>query len=135
GRLGELLPFDVSASSTQTAVAAPARLLEAADQDVNAAIQQVIQRSNDEQVQAISSRDSSLMSDTVTSDHFRELVRVNQDLLDGGVSRINLVKLEWGAIAVDGSTAPATTHDPRPTTPSDGTTQQSPRRTASTLVL
>ena len=135
GRLGELLPLDISAGSTQTAVAAPARMLEAADQDVNAAVQQAIQRSNDEQVQAISSRDSSLMADTVTSDHYRELVRVNQDLLDSGVSRINLVRLEWGAIAVDGSTATATTYETWRTTFSDGTTQQSRDRNDYTLVL
>src|SRR2546428_10385688 len=128
GHLGELLPLDISAGSTQTAVAAPARMLEAADQDVNAAVQQAIQRSNDEQVQAISSRDSSLMADTVTSDHYRELVRVNQDLHDSGVSRINLLRLEWGPIAVDRSTASATPYEPWRSTFSHRTTQQSRRR-------
>src|SRR5438445_12191849 len=122
GRLGELLPLDISAGSTQTAVAAPARMLEAADQDVNAAVQQAIQRSNDEQVQAITSRDSSLMADTVTSDHYRELVRINQDLLNNSVAGISLVNLEWGAIAVDGSSATATTFETWRTTFTDGTT-------------
>src|SRR5579859_6862186 len=75
GRLNELLPLDMpSTALAERAVGAPpAPLIDAADQDANAAIQQVIQRSNDEQVQAIAARDSSLMADTVTSDHFQEL--------------------------------------------------------------
>src|SRR5918911_1298026 len=136
GRLDELLPQDLSAAATQTiAAASPARVLDAADQDVNAAIQQVIQRSNDEQVQAISSRDSSVMADTVTSDHYQELVQINQDLLNNGVTSISLVKLEWGAIAVDGSSATATTYETWRTTFSDGTTDQSRDRNDYTLVL
>jgi hypothetical protein len=107
----------------------------AADQDVNAAIQSVIQRSNDEQVQAIASRDSSVMSDTTTADHFQELVRVNQDLLDNGVSSINLVRLDWGAVAVNGQSATATTYETWRTVFGDGTTNQSRDRNDYTLVL
>jgi hypothetical protein len=129
GRLNELVPFDVSNVATQT------RIHDTADQDVNAAIQQVIQRSNDEQVQAIASHDSSVMADTVTSDHYRELVKVNQSLLDDGVSSISLVKLEWGAIAVDGSNATATAYETWRTVFSDGTTDQSRDRNDYTLVL
>ena len=57
-------------------------LSDAADQGANAAIQQVIQRSNDEQVQAIAARDPSLMADTLTADHYQELVQINQNLLE-----------------------------------------------------
>ena len=86
GRLDELLPFDIPTSIvSQPAVGAPGRLIDAADQDASAAIQQVIQRSNEEQAQAIAAKDASLMSDTVTSDHFQELVQINQDLLDNGI--------------------------------------------------
>lgn len=131
GRLDELSSVQLLPDLAQ---AAPARLLNSADQDVSAAVQQAIQRSNDEQVQAISSRDSSVMADTVTSDHYQELVRVNQDLLDSGVTRISLVKLEWGAIAVDGTTATATTYETWRTTLSDGTTMQSRDRNDYTLV-
>ena len=50
----ELLPFDIPTSIvSQPAVGAPGRLIDAADQDASAAIQQVIQRSNEEQAQAI----------------------------------------------------------------------------------
>src|SRR4051812_2534732 len=82
----------------------------AADQDTTAAIQQVIQRSNDQQVQAIASRDSTVMADTATADHYQRLVEINQDLLENGVSSIGLVRLEWGAVAVNGSSATATTY-------------------------
>src|SRR5205807_2581577 len=103
GRLNELLPVDLPTPTSSAAGATTAtRVVKAADQDTTAAIQQVIQRSNDEQVQAIAARDSSLMADTVTSDHFKELVQVNQDLLDAGVASISLAKLDWGAVAVNG---------------------------------
>src|ERR1700730_17838948 len=77
GRLSELLPLDVLTSSdaslsSSTVVSAPPPL-EAADQDASAAVQQVIQHSNDEQVQAIASRDVTVMADTLTSDHYQEL--------------------------------------------------------------
>jgi hypothetical protein len=129
GRLNELVPLDVAS------VAAQAGIRDTADQDVNAAIQQVIQRGNDEQVQAIASRDSSVMADTVTSEHFQQLVKTNQDLLDNGVTSISLVRLEWGAVAVDGSTATATTYETWRTVFSDGTTDQSRDRNDYTLVL
>jgi hypothetical protein len=107
----------------------------AADQDASGAIQSVIQRSNDEQVQAIASHDSSVMSDTTTADHYQELVKVNQDLLDHGVSAIDLIRLDWGAVAVDGSSATATTYETWRTLFSDGTTNQSRDRNDYTLVL
>jgi peptidase A4-like protein len=129
GRLSDLFPFDV------TAAAPHERVVATADQDISAAIQQVIQQSNDEQVQAISAHDSSLMADTVTSDHFQELVRINQDLLDNGVTSIRLVRLEWGAIAVNGSSATATTYETWRTVFADGTTDQSRDRNDYTLVL
>ena len=45
GRLNELLPLDVPTSiASPRTVGAPAHYVDAADQDVNAAIQQVIQR-------------------------------------------------------------------------------------------
>lgn len=107
----------------------------AADPDVNAVIQQVIQHSNDEQVQAIAARDSSIMADTATADHYQELARINQDLLDSGVASISLVQLDWGAVAVNGSSATATTYETWRTVFTDGTTDQSKDRNDYTLVL
>src|SRR5713101_7619576 len=73
GHINELLPVDLPTYvASQHAGPAPARYIDAADQDANAAIQQVIQRSNDEQAQAIAAKDPSLMADTVTTDHFQD---------------------------------------------------------------
>ena len=136
GRLNELLPVDVPTSiASPRTVGAPAHYVDAADQDVSAAIQQVIQRSNEEQAQALAARDPSLMADTVTSDHFQDLAQTNQDLLDDGVTSIKLVKLEWGAVAVNGSTATATTYETWTTTLFDGTVDQSRDRNDYGLVL
>src|SRR6266567_142231 len=135
GRLDELFPLDVPTSVTNTAGSAQTIVVEGADQGASTAIQQVIQRSNDEQVQAIAARDPSLMADTLTSDHYQELVQINQDLLNSGVASINLVKLEWGAVVVNGSTATATTYETWTTTLSDGTTDQSRDRNDYSLVL
>ncbi|MGI9148079.1 MAG: G1 family glutamic endopeptidase [Chloroflexota bacterium] len=135
GRLGELFPLDVLTSIAGSGGAAAVRIVEAADQADTAAIQQVIQRSNDEQVQAIATRDPSAMADTLTSDHYQELVQINQDLLNGGVTSIKLVKLEWGAVAIDGSSATATTYETWSTTLADGTVDQARDRNEYSLVL
>jgi ketosteroid isomerase-like protein len=105
-----------------------------AQADQTAAIQQVIQQSNNEQVQAIAARDPSAMADTVTADHYQQLQQVNQDLLNSGVTSISLVNLEWGPIAVSGSSATATTYETWSTTYSDGSTEQSRDQNAYTLV-
>jgi hypothetical protein len=99
-----------------------------------AAIQQVLQRANDEQVQAISSGDPSVMSDTATPDHYQELVQINQGLTADGVTGINLVKLDFGPVTVNGNTATATTYETWGTTTSDGTTTQSVDTNVYTLV-
>jgi hypothetical protein len=112
-----------------------APVVNAADQDASTAVQQVIQRANDEQVQAISARDSSVMADTATADHYQDLVKINQDLLDNGVTSIDLVRLDWGAVAVNGSSATATTYETWRTIFSDGSTDQSRDRNDYTLVL
>ena len=74
-------------------------------------IQQLIQRANDEQVQAIATKDPSVMADSATPEHYQELLQVNQHLLGLGVTSITLDKLEWGAIAVNGTHATVTTYE------------------------
>ncbi len=121
-----------------TSVANPTqqqRVVADEEQNPQAAIQQVVQRSNEEQVEAIAARDPQRMADTTTSDHFQELAQINQDLLDNGVSSIRLVRLEWGNISVNGSTATATTFETWRTTYSDGRTEQSRDHNEYTLVL
>ena len=101
---------------------------------VTAAIQQVIQQANNEQVQAIATNNPSVMSDTATAAHYQELVQVNQGLVSNGVTGISLAKLGWGPISVNGSTATATSYETWITTFSDGTTMQSLDTNVYTLV-
>jgi hypothetical protein len=75
------------------------------------------------------------MSDTVTSDHFQELAQINQDLLDHDVKSISLVRLDWGTIAVNGTSATATTYETWRTSYTDGRTEQSRDQNDYTLVL
>ena len=54
----------------------------------------MIQHSNDEQVQAIATRNLSLTADTLTADHFQELTFILQDMLNNHVTAIALLKLD-----------------------------------------
>jgi hypothetical protein len=99
-----------------------------------ATIQGVIQRADTEQAQAIAARDPSAMADTSTSAHYQELVGINQDLLDHGVTSIALVRVDWGPITVSGTTASATVDETWSTTYADSTTEQSRDRNVYTLV-
>src|SRR5687768_4323947 len=74
-----------------------------------AAIQQVIQRANTEQSQALSMLNPSVMSDTATAGYYQQLVQTNQTLLSQGVTSIELTNLTWGLISVSGANATATT--------------------------
>src|SRR5438874_1464851 len=98
------------------------------------AIQQVIQRANAEQAQAIASQNPSLMSDTATAAHYNQLVQINQQLVAQGVTGIQLTNLAWGPITVNGTTATATSYETWVTTFSDGTTLQSTDTNVYTLV-
>ncbi|HEX8968225.1 MAG TPA: G1 family glutamic endopeptidase [Chloroflexota bacterium] len=98
------------------------------------AIQQVIQRGDDEQAQAFASNDPTVMQDTSTSDFYQSQVATNQDLRTNGVSDIKLVNIEWGPISVNGASATATAWETWTTTYSDGTSEQSRDRNVYTLV-
>jgi hypothetical protein len=98
------------------------------------AIQQLIQRGDDEQAQAFSSSDASVMADTSTTDFYQQQVQTNQDLRSNGVTTIQLMNIEWGPITVTGTSATATAWETWSTTYSDGTTEQSRDRNVYTLV-
>src|SRR5436190_4935786 len=142
GRTRPIVPAPQSPSAQQPAAsrgsqrAAPGAgtVPAAAPGTVEAAIQNVIARGNDEQVQAIASGNAKVMADTSTSRYYQELVQTNQDLLDNGVTGIKLVKLEWGPTQVNGNTATATTYETWRTTLDDGTTDESRDRNVYTLV-
>jgi hypothetical protein len=101
------------------------------------AIQQVLQRSNDQQIQAIAQRNLSLIADTLTADHFQELAGILQDMLEHKVMSIALLKLDWGPIVVaaDGKSAVATTYETWQIVSVAGSVDDEPQRNDYTLVL
>lgn len=114
-----------SSTATSTAV----------DPATVAAIKSVIEKANQEQQDAFSKGDPTLMRDTATSDYYQEMVKVNSDLANAGVSAIKLLKLEWGEIKLTGQgTAQATTFETWETTYSDGSTDQAREQNVYTLV-
>ena len=128
-RIGPLADQD---GGSPTATPAPST---AAADPAQQAIQQVIQRGDEEQAQAIAGSDPTVMADTSTPDFYQQQVATNQDLVTNGVTAIKLVNIEWGPVSVSGSTATATAWETWTTTYSDGTTEQSRDRNIYTLVL
>lgn len=129
----------LTGSATAVPAAAATRAMVAVgDPDPNkAAIQQVIQRSNDEQVQAVATRNLSVLADTLTDDHYAELASTIQDMLNNKVTGIELLNLDWGPITVaaDGSTATATTFETWRITSRVGSVVDAPERNDYALVL
>ena len=97
-------------------------------------IQQVIQKADGEQSQALATDDPSLMSDTATAAYYRQLVQLNQQMVAQGVTSIKLTNLSWGPVTVNGSSATAITYETWVTTYSDGTTSESTDTNDYTLV-
>jgi len=131
-RLGRELRSRMPSSSEETPAPPPSE--SSADGSAEAAVQLVIQRANFQQEQAIATRDPTAMKDSATDRYYREMVRINQALLDGGVSSIKLVNLEWGPVTVSGETATATAFESWSTTLADGTRDQSRDRNLYRLV-
>jgi len=75
------------------------------------------------------------MRDTTTAAYYAEMVRTNQGLINGGVTAIALVMLEWGPLAQQSAaSAQVTTFETWRTTYTDGTTNQARARNVYTLV-
>jgi peptidase A4-like protein len=127
-------PIAAPDGGTTTAQAAPTATPTTAADPAQQAIQQVIQKGDNEQSQAFANNDPTLMQDSSTSDFYQSQVGVNEDLKNNGVTDIKLVKIDWGAIDVNGSSATATAFETWTTTYSDGTTEQSRDRNVYTLV-
>ena len=121
----------VTATATATATVTPTPI------PIPMLVQQVIQHGNDEQVQAIATRNLSLVSDTVTNDHFQELAGVLQDMLNHQVTGIAVLKLDWGPISVaaDGKSVVATTYESWRIVSQSGSIDYDPVRNDYTLVL
>jgi ketosteroid isomerase-like protein len=128
-------PSTAANSTTRTSPAqATAAAGAPADAATAAAIQQVIAQVDAAQAQAIETNNPDVMSASATSDFYQEQVATNQDLMDAGVTDIQLLNIEWGPITVNGDTATATNYETWSTTFSDGTTEQSRDRNVYTLV-
>jgi hypothetical protein len=123
-------PTQVASSPAQATAAAGAP----ADAATQQAIQQTITAANQAQVQAIQTNNPDVMSATATPEFYQDQVSNNQDLVDGGVTDIKLVNIEWGPILVNGNTAEATDYETWSTTFQDGTTEQARDRNVYTLI-
>lgn len=100
-----------------------------------AAIKAVIQKADQEQQTAFTKNDPTVMKDTATSSYYNQLVQINSDMAKGGVSAINLVKLEWGQVKLTSpTTAQATTFETWHTAFSNGSSDQSRDQNVYTLV-
>lgn len=99
-------------------------------------IRGVIQQANQEQARALAAHDPTIMQDTSTTAYYQQSVQILNDLLNSGVTAIQLVNLQWGAITLqNGSTAQATTSETWSTTFSDGSTMNETDTNVYTLVL
>ena len=123
-------PVAAPDGTSTTAQSAPATT---ATDPTQQAIQQVIQKGDQEQAQAFASNDPTVMQDTSTSDFYQTQVSTNQDLRDNGVTDIKLVSIDWGDISVTGTSATATAWETWSTSYSDGSVEQSKDRNVYTL--
>src|SRR5690349_4562630 len=100
------------------------------------AIQNVIQKANQEQVQAVAAKDPTVMQDTAMTNFYQQSVQTLNDLLNADVTSIQLIDLKWGPITLtDANTAQATTYETWSTTFNDGSTMQETDTNVYTLVL
>jgi hypothetical protein len=106
----------------------------ASTSSAQSAVQLVILRGDLEQERAIASKDSSGMKDTSTETYYQQVSQQNQGLVDGGVTGIKLVNVEWGAVTINGSNATANNFETWATTYSDGSSDQSRDHNVYTLV-
>ena len=132
------------AAQTTTAVATPAAAVDipvsseasgAAAGTTTDAIRSVIQRGNQEEVQAIATQDATVMRDTSTAAYYDQLTQTYDDLVNSGVTSIQLAKLNWGPITIQGSTAQATTIETWLTTLADGSTMRQTDTNVYTVVF
>ena len=107
----------------------------ATDAAAQVAIKDVLQKANQAQADAFAKNDPSLMRPTSTDSHYAEMVRINSDLATGGVTKIELLSITFGDIAVNGVTATATTTETWRSTYMDGAVGQSTDQNDYTLVL
>jgi hypothetical protein len=109
-------------------------LRQVADTAADGRLQAAVQRADEEQARALSQRDPNLMRDTSTDDYYQQLLRTNQGLVAGGVTAIELLKIEWGPSVVQGPTAQLAAFETWRTIYADGTVEEARDRNMYTLV-
>ena len=106
----------------------------ASSDPVVAAVHAVIQKADQEQADAFTKSDPTIMKDTATSSYYNQLVQTNSDMASNGVAAIALVGIDWGQVALTNSTtARASDFETWQTTYSDGSSDQA--RELNTYVL
>ena len=105
------------------------------DAAVRAAIKDVLRTANQAQAAAFAAHDPSPMKATSTAAHYAEMVKINNGLAAGGVAGIALVDITFGNIAVNGSSATASTAETWSSTYADGTSDRSTDQNEYDLVL
>ncbi|HZQ97324.1 MAG TPA: G1 family glutamic endopeptidase [Chloroflexota bacterium] len=106
----------------------------AASGSAEAAVEQVIERGDAEQAQALASGDPTVMRDTATDAYYQQAVQINQDLAANGVTSIHLDKIEWEQVTVAGDVATAVAYETWTTQYADGSTDQTRDRNVYGLV-
>jgi len=114
------------------ALATPAAVTSETSTD---AVKQVIEAANQAQQKAFATGDASLMRDNATAAYYEELTQINTELARGGVIGFTLVRIEWGDVTINGTTAAATAFETWRTTYSDGSQDQRTDRNDYALVL
>jgi hypothetical protein len=117
----QLFPGSGSPASTTTSSSSGT----AADPATLAAIKDVLQQANQAQADAFAKHDPAPMRATSTDNHYTEMVQINSDLASGGVTKIELLDIQFGEISVNGTTATATTTETWRSTYADGSVDQS----------
>lgn len=100
-----------------------------------AAIKDVLRRANLAQAAAFAAHDPSAMKATSTAAHYAEMVKINSGLAAGGATAIALVDIAFGDVAVNGSSATASTSETWSSTYADGTSDRSTDQNDYDLVL
>jgi hypothetical protein len=117
----QLFPGSGSPASTTTSSSSGT----AADPATLAAIKDVLTKANQAQADAFAKHDPAPMRATSTDNHYAEMVQINSDLADGGVTKIELLDIQFGDMSVNGTTATASTTETWRSTYTDGSVDQS----------
>jgi hypothetical protein len=107
----------------------------AAQSAAEAAIQDTILRGNAAQSDAIAAGDPSLLGDVALGAYAQQLERTNQNLVNAGITTIELVDIEWGAITINGPSATATSFETWRTSSALGPTEFARDRNVYSLIL